>query len=89
MWWNKGENQPLHPCVFTTLREDANKDTKRNLGDVIFLVNYLFKGGASPQPKALGNVNCDKNFDLTDKVNLADVIYMVNYLFKGGKPPCS
>ena len=81
MWWNKGENQPLHPCVFTTLREDANKDTKRNLGDVIFLVNYLFKGGVPPVPKARGDVNADC------KVNLADIIFLVNFLFKGGPQP--
>lgn len=70
--------------VLTTLRGDVNKDTKRNLTDIIYLVNYVFKGGPAPNPADLGNVNCS-----TGAPNLTDIIYLVNYVFKGGKPPCS
>jgi hypothetical protein len=51
--------------------------------DIIYLVNFVFKGGASPCPiEAAGNVNCDAG------VNAADIIYLVNLVFKSGPGPC-
>jgi len=65
------------------LRGDPNSDGKKTVSDVIYLINYLFKGGPAPDPVSLGDANCD------DKVTVSDVIYLINYLFKGGDPPCS
>ncbi|HEX9917475.1 MAG TPA: dockerin type I repeat-containing protein [candidate division Zixibacteria bacterium] len=68
--------------VPSCLPGDANADTKVNVTDVIYLINYLFKGGPPPQPiSACGDFQCD------GKVNVTDVIYLINYLFKGGPPP--
>ncbi len=75
--------------ILPYLRGDANKDRSQNLTDIIYLVNYLFKGGARPDPLALGNANCDLRTDGTERVDLIDVVYMVNYVFKGGPRPCS
>ncbi len=61
---------------------DANGDDNVNLADIIFLVNYIFKGGAAPHPFDKGDVNCDA------AVTLPDIIYLVNFIFKGGPPPC-
>ncbi len=61
---------------------DVNSDDKLDLGDVIYLANYLLKGGTPPTPLYSGDVNCDTN------INLSDVIYLANYLLKGGPPPC-
>jgi hypothetical protein len=59
---------------------DANGDFKVTVSDVVYLVNYLFKGG--PEPWLLmSDVNAD------DKVTVSDVVYLVNYLFKGGPAP--
>ncbi len=69
--------------VIEYLRGDANTDKKTTVSDVIYLINYLFKGGPAPNPVYLGDVNCD------DKVTVSDVIYLINFLFKGGDPPCS
>ena len=61
---------------------DANGDSKINVADVVYLVNYLFKKGPVPIPQiSVGDANCD------GKVNIADVVYLVAYLFKGGPPP--
>jgi hypothetical protein len=58
---------------------DANVDGKVTVSDVVYLVNYLFKGG--PEPWLLfSDANADK------KVTVSDVVYLVNYLFKGGPP---
>ena len=69
--------------VIEYLRGDANMDKKTSVSDVIFLINYLFKGGPAPIPEYLGDVNCD------GKVTVSDVVYLINYLFKGGPAPCS
>jgi len=55
-----------------------------NLGDIIYLVNYIFKGGPAPNPLVSGDVNS------AGAVNLSDIVYLVNYIFKGGPAPnCS
>jgi uncharacterized delta-60 repeat protein len=63
------------------LRGDANGDAKRTVADVVFLINYLFKGGPPPNPKEAGDVNCDCH------LTVSDIVYLINYLFKGGPPP--
>jgi len=61
---------------------DVNESGSINSADIIYLVNYVFKGGAPPtcSPTA-GDVNC------SGSTNSADVIFLVNYVFKGGPPP--
>lgn len=61
---------------------DADRDNKVNLADIMYMVNYVFKGGAGPKPGDAGDSNCD------DNLNLPDITYLVNYVFKGGPPPC-
>jgi hypothetical protein len=51
-------------------------------GDVIILINYLFREGPPPNPLQAGDVNID------GKVNGSDVIYLLNYLFRDGPAPC-
>ncbi|EQB63806.1 MAG: hypothetical protein RBG1_1C00001G1385 [candidate division Zixibacteria bacterium RBG-1] len=61
---------------------DANGDGNTQLADIIFMVNFIFKGENLPNPPAFGDLNCDR------KVNLGDIIYLVNFIFKGGAPAC-
>ncbi|MCJ7782805.1 MAG: SBBP repeat-containing protein [Desulfobacterales bacterium] len=81
--------------VFYTVGEylhgDANGDGKKTVSDVIFLINYLFKGGPAPNPVDLGDVNfCKQNPPVEPgQPTVADVVYLINYLFKGGPAPCS
>jgi hypothetical protein len=60
---------------------DASGDLVVNVGDAIYLLNYLFKNGDPPVPTAAGDVNADC------VVNVGDAIYILNYLFKAGDPP--
>ena len=73
------------------LHGDANRDGQKSVSDVVFLINYLFKGGPAPDPANLGDVNfCKQNPPVEPgQPTVADVVYMINYLFKGGKAPCS
>jgi ankyrin repeat protein len=78
-----GEVDTFSYPVIEHLRGDANMDGKKTVSDVVFLINYLFKGGPAPNPVYLGDVNCD------GKTTVSDVVYLINYLFKGGSAPCS
>ena len=60
---------------------DPNEDGVINSADIVYLVNYLFKGGSPPEPSEAGDTNCD------GIINSADVVYLINYLFKGGPLP--
>ncbi len=61
---------------------DVNADGTINLGDVIYLANYLLKcGDPPPVPISRADANGD------DAINLGDVIYIANYLLKGGPAP--
>ncbi|MEZ5359355.1 MAG: C25 family cysteine peptidase [Candidatus Zixiibacteriota bacterium] len=60
---------------------DADGDASVNVGDAVFLVNYIFNGGAAPNPIAAADCNGDTN------VNIADAVYLINYIFKAGPAP--
>jgi hypothetical protein len=69
--------------VRTFLRSgDASGDGVVDPGDVVYLVNYLFRSGPVPDPYEAGDVNCD------GVVGPADVVYLINYFFRGGPRPC-
>ena len=59
---------------------DVNSDGKVSVSDVVYLILYLFKGGAEPFPPCKADVNDDS------KVSVSDVVWLINYLFKGGPP---
>ncbi len=63
------------------MRGDANGDGVVDVGDVIYLINYLFTGTSAPCPMETGDNNCD------GIVDIGDVIYLINYLFTGTSPP--
>jgi hypothetical protein len=61
---------------------NANGDNQVDVGDVVYLINYLFKSGPAPNPLLLGDANCDGTVDV------GDVVYLINFLFKNGPAPC-
>jgi hypothetical protein len=61
---------------------DANSDGGINVGDAVYVINYVFKGGAAPDPIESGDVNYDHD------CNVADAVYLINYVFKSGPCPC-
>jgi hypothetical protein len=71
------------PACPVSLTGDVNIDGFITAGDIIYMVNFVFKSGPPPNPiVAAGDVNCDGND------TAADVIYLVNMVFKSGPPPC-
>jgi hypothetical protein len=71
-----------HEGVPPVICGDVNNDGIVNIGDVVYMVSYLYKSGPAPIPQTcVGDVNND------DIVNVGDIVYLVAYLYKGGPVP--
>jgi hypothetical protein len=61
---------------------DVNNDGIVNVGDIVYLVTYLYRAGPAPIPQScVGDVNND------DIVNVGDIVYLVTYLYRAGPAP--
>jgi hypothetical protein len=76
---NRGSDDLM--ILLNFLRGDINGDAVVNVGDMVYLLNYLYKNGLPPYPLPVADVNCD------GAENVGDVIFLINYLFKGGMLP--
>ncbi|NIM96758.1 MAG: hypothetical protein GTO24_01345 [candidate division Zixibacteria bacterium] len=74
------DSQTVVLCTY--LCGDANRDQEVGAGDIVYLLNYLFRSESEPLPLEAGDCNTDQNVDASD------VVYLINYLFRGGMPPC-
>lgn len=61
---------------------DANLDGYVNVGDAVFLINFIFKSGTQPILSETADSNCD------GKVNVADAVRDITFIFKNGETPC-
>jgi hypothetical protein len=63
------------------LRGDANGDLNVDISDVVWLLNYQFRGGPAPP--------CDDAADANDdgRLDISDAIFTLTFLFKRGPPP--
>ena len=57
---------------------DYNHDGDVNVSDLVFLIDFLFRGGSAPDI-------CDITGD--NECNVIDLTYFVDYLFRGGPAP--
>ena len=72
--------KPLSP---TLKCGDADGSGVIELADVTFLINFLYSGGPSPDPRQGGDQNCD------GIINISDCTYLIAYIFDlGGAEPC-
>ncbi len=84
-WGNVCDACPAYvtPGDVAILTGDVNVDSVHTSSDIIYLVNYVFRGGPLPLPvEVAGDVNCN------GVIASADIIYTVNFVFKGGPEPC-
>lgn len=75
------DSDPPTIMVWVYFCGDANGDGVIDIEDVVYLINYLYRNGDSPNPVEAGDCNCD------EIVDLGDVVYLINYLYRGGPPP--
>ncbi|MGB8658282.1 MAG: FG-GAP-like repeat-containing protein [Candidatus Zixiibacteriota bacterium] len=63
------------------LTGDATADWKVDAGDVVYLINYLFRGGPAPNPPQRADVTCN------GIVDSGDIVFLINFLFRAGPAP--
>ena len=76
--------------IYMTLEEgqchpgDADNDGLYNILDVVYLINYRYKGGPSPVPDEFcsGDPNCDCSVDILD------IVYLINFIYKEPSSTC-
>jgi hypothetical protein len=62
---------------------NPNGDNDVNVGDVVFMINHIFRDGPEPNPWQLGDANLDGNLDV------GDVVYLIAAAFRiGPQPEC-
>ncbi|MDD4051872.1 MAG: dockerin type I domain-containing protein, partial [candidate division Zixibacteria bacterium] len=61
---------------------NANGDAAVNVGDAVYIIAYVFRGGPAPVPVSAGDANCD------GKLNVGDAVYTISYIFREGPAPC-
>jgi hypothetical protein len=62
------------------LSGDANGDNFVDVGDIVYIISYVFREGALPDPYLSGDANCDSTVDH------GDAVYLIYYVFKEGPP---
>jgi hypothetical protein len=94
-WWRwiwrmiRFEHKYIHPWFppwwwvtsCCNLPGDANNDGKVNVGDAVYIISYVFRGGPAPPCLQEGDANGD------GKVNVGDAVYIISYVFRGGPAP--
>ena len=69
-------------CFLTT--GDVDGSGVINASDIVYLVNYVLRGGSPPKPCTMvGDVNCNGT------VTTSDLIDMIRIVFKGAYPWCN
>ncbi len=72
------------PASCCRIRGDAlHNDLLVLVNDLVYLVNYVFKGGPPPPCLEEGDVV----LPLDNLILVNDLVYLVNYVFKAGPPP--
>ncbi|MCP4703413.1 MAG: hypothetical protein GY865_02285, partial [candidate division Zixibacteria bacterium] len=56
-------------------------DDEINILDIVYLINFKYKGGPAPVDMRSANVNNDLQIDILD------IVYLINYKYKGGPDP--
>ena len=72
---------PDLPPATEFIRGDTNSDGDVNITDGVFVLNFLFLGGATPPCREASDANADGD------VNITDGVFLLNFLFLGGPEP--
>jgi hypothetical protein len=67
--------------VVAFMRGDSNNDGQVDIGDISYLISYIFRHGPAPASEEAADVNSDESVDVSD------ALYLVNFIFRHGPPP--
>jgi uncharacterized protein (TIGR02145 family) len=60
---------------------DVNNDGSVNILDIVYLIDYKYKGAPAPDQQESADVNSD------GMVNILDIVYLINYKYKASAAP--
>jgi hypothetical protein len=69
------------PPTYVCGDADGSKDV--DITDAVYLISFIFSGGAAPDPLLSGDSDCSGDVDISD------VVYLIAYIFSGGSAPCA
>ncbi len=72
-------SQPLPVKVLN--RGDANSSGGLSISDAVFVIAYIFGGGAAPQPLLAGDADC------SGIITISDAVFLIAHIFGGGPAP--
>ena len=75
------DNMPSCFSILSPDIGDCNCDGIVDIGDVVYVLAYLYRGGPPPVPPETGDANCD------GVVDIGDVVRLIGYLYKGEPQP--
>lgn len=78
---NNNEASDTISFSYSYICGDINFDGGLSIGDLTYLITYLFRGGPAPQKPELANVNG------LNGINVADLTYLINFFFRDGPDP--
>ncbi len=72
-----------YTCQMTYVKGDFNDDGLANIGDALYLLDFIYENGPPPVGGEIrGDVNCDSRVDLNDAVAI------IRFVFGQGTEPC-
>ncbi len=78
--WGLRSNVETYPSFVCG---DAEGNSSVSVGDVVFIINFIFGGGPAPDPLAAADADCSGG------VSIGDAVYLINFIFGGGPAPCA
>jgi subtilisin family serine protease len=61
---------------------DADHSGSIDISDAVFLISYIFSGGAAPYSFTTADADC------SGSINISDAVTLIAYIFSGGTLPC-
>lgn len=64
-----------------TMAGNANHDNRISVGDAVFIITYVYRGGPAPV--------CTEEADVTGngEIGIGDAVYIITYIFRLGPAP--
>jgi len=61
---------------------DINSDGTIDITDAVYLINFIYSNGPTPDQIKTAETNCD------NEINISDIVYLINYIYTNGNEPC-
>jgi hypothetical protein len=74
-------------CVDFRGNVDDDANDQIDIADLVYLVDFMFAGGAPPTCWPEANIDGDVLGDAFQQVTISDLVYLADYMFTGGPAP--